>query len=180
MKKVPKREVVSDDEGDTTPSTSTSADGLVVAMFGGKKSTIKKEPNEDDGDDALGREPQDHEVNEDGEGERGGGVDYDRYVGMATDDGEREVSATSLLAANGTKAKVATDVQTTIRVITIKVSCVCVCACACARVCVYVCVCVCVCACVLAHYVCLCVVIFVRVCVCVRKRDRVRERGKID
>ena len=86
-------------------------------MFGGKKSapSIKEEPMDDD--DAFGREPMDREVNGD---EEDNNIDYDNYVGVMDEATDREVRSMSLQAANGTKAKVATDVQTDIRVITIK------------------------------------------------------------
>ena len=119
MKKVPKKEVLSDEESEAGPSTSSSdgAESLVVAMFGAKRSgpSIKEEPMDDD--DAFGREPMDREVNGDDEDTS---IDYDNYVGVMDEATDREVRSMSLQAANGTKAKVATDVQTDIRVITIK------------------------------------------------------------
>ncbi|XP_076437618.1 uncharacterized protein LOC143276847 [Babylonia areolata] len=124
MKKVLKKEAVSDEDSqDALTTTFEGGQGLLVAMFSGNKKSgfsIKEEPKDedDDGDDNLGQEPLDREVNGDESG-----ISYDRFIGVMGHGGvggEREVSSTSLLAANGTKAKVATDVQTNIRVITIK------------------------------------------------------------
>ncbi|KAL8607774.1 hypothetical protein ACOMHN_039447 [Nucella lapillus] len=128
MKKVAKREATSDEDSQEAPPTPQpnvfeGGQGLLVAMFGSKSGiSIKEEPKDDDDDnsdndhhqDALGQEPLDREVN----GEEGGSS-FDGYD-MDSSEGGREVSSISLMAANGTKAKVATDVQTNIRVITIK------------------------------------------------------------
>lgn len=106
-----KTEVQSDTEDDLqpdhTPPSAGGGKGLVVAMFGRKNTPkIKEEPVDDEaeyGEDAE-------------EGDSSMDVDEDH----SDDLGQREVHTTSLLSANGTKAKSATDVLTSIKVITVK------------------------------------------------------------
>ncbi|XP_076456801.1 uncharacterized protein LOC143291079 [Babylonia areolata] len=120
MRKTVKKEVVVEAERDPQPSASPGVGhGLVVAMFGNRRTEfrIKQEPEEIEEGETSDHPPVDLEISGIEENEENSN-DFEE----AGDDAEErtEFSSVPQHASNGTRAKLATDVQTTIRVITVK------------------------------------------------------------